>query len=141
MTPNTHPMQMAWQNYRIARSVVCYPSDKSGVRHFVRSIFVRCLKQAWDEVKTAARHSASMKARNDAALALFDADHARRVAVWANATPQQIATEIGHVRHDLANLMFLPLHVDMGKRERELKANLAALETLTATLTQEQAAA
>lgn len=136
----TNVMQTAWSFYRSARLGVWALGDETGTRSFIRSIFVKQLRRAWEEAKKA-RHFAECAARADAEVAALVArEHQALVTVWANATPDQIEAEIAFIRADIADGMHWPLQINADRKLGRRRAELAALQSIQNTFTQHEAA-
>ena len=130
-------MADAWKRYRRMRLGIYLPGDAMR-RRFIRSIFAKALRAAWQEAKANARHAKIMHQREaeaSAGLATHALAHAAAAAALSSA---ERLRRIGALREELRLLPYRPLSVDIGNRGSQLIAELTALEA--SPLTERKAA-
>lgn len=121
-------LRQAWASYRVARLGVFAAGDDNGKRVFVRSLFARCLRRAWDDAKAGARSAASREAaRLAAALNVRIAASQRDLA--ARMEPEARSARIAALRDEMATLDYAPWGVRTRTRRANLGAELAILKS------------
>jgi len=118
-------LRKAWASYRVARVAVFAAGDENGKRVFVRSLFARCLRRAWDEAKKAARTVV------DTVAAFVTAQRRVQVAAAAAMAPMARSARIVEIRSELQVLDYAPWGVRTGQRRSDLGAELSLLQTAT----------
>ena len=126
-------LRKAWAAYRIARVGVFAAGDENGQRKFVRSLFARCLRRAWEDAKAEARSANSREAARLAAELQTKIDASKR-DLAARMNPQARSARIASIRDELTMLDYASLNARTGNRRFELRAELALLETATQSL-------
>lgn len=125
-------LRKAWASYRVARVGVFAAGDKDGKRVFVRSLFARCLRRAWDDAKVEARSANAREATRLAAL-LQASIRASQSDLAARMTPEARSARMASLRDELTLLDYAPWGVRTTTRRTELRAELAILETAANT--------
>ena len=121
-------LRSAWSAYRIARLGVFALGDGNGKRAFVRSLFARCLRRAWDAAKAEAVSSNAREAARLAA-ALMVKVRASQADLAARMAPEVRSARITSIRDELTVLEYASLNVRTGNRRTDLRAELSILET------------
>jgi hypothetical protein len=117
----------AWAAYRIARVTVFAAGDENGKRAFVRALFVRCLRRAWEDAKAEARSAnAREAARLAAQLQVRIAASQRDLA--ARMDSQARSARIASIRDELRMLDYAPWGVRTSDRRANLSAELGILQ-------------
>lgn len=125
-------LNKAWAAYRVARVGVFAAGDVDGKRVFVRSLFARCLRRAWDDAKADARSANSREAARIAAQ-LQASIRASQADLAARMSPQARSARIAALRDELTLLDYAPWGVRTADRRSNLTIELQLLETAAAT--------
>lgn len=115
-------LRKAWAYYRTARVGYYAKGDESGKRMFLRFLFAKLLRRAWDEAKRAA------KAVVDTAAAFLAAQARVQAAAVAAMDPMSRSARIVAIREELTILDYAPLGVRTRQRRADLGAELSRLE-------------
>lgn len=121
-------LHKAWASYRVARVGVFAAGDENGKRVFVRALFARCLRRAWDDAKTEARSANTREAARlagalNAKIATSQRDLAARMA------PEARSARISAIRDELQVLDYAPWGVRTVQRRHDLGAELSVLNS------------
>lgn len=119
-------LHQAWAYYRTARLGHYAKGDETGKRMFLRFLFAKTLRRAWDEAKRAAKSVADTAADFLAAQARVQA------AAVAAMDPMVLSARIVAIRDELTNLDYAPLGIRTSHRRHELGAELRILEMTAA---------
>lgn len=114
-------LRSAWASYRIARTAIWAAGDESGKRAFIRQLFAKMLRSAWDSAKKTAR------AVTDTATAFVAAQRRVQVAAVAAMEPMARSSRIVEIRSELQVLDYAPLGVRTLQRRAHLGAELQML--------------
>lgn len=109
-------LRKAWDYYRTARVGYYAKGDETGRRMFLRFLFAKTLRRAWDEAKRAAKSTV------DTAAAFLAAQARVQAATVAAMDPMARSARIVAIRDELTVLDYAPL----GVRSRQRRANLGA---------------
>lgn len=125
-------LRKAWAAYRVARLGVFAAGDENGKRVFVRPLFARCLRRAWEDAKAEAstanaRESARLATELQARIRASQADLAARMA------PEALSARIASIRDELNLLDYAPWGVCTSERRRNLGAELSILTAAAST--------
>jgi hypothetical protein len=112
----------AWASYRLARPTISAMGDVGSKRVFLRDLFAKMLRRAWDDAKKAAR------TLNDIAVAFVAAQHRAQVAAVVAMEPMARSARIVAIRSELQVLDYAPLGVRTSHRRHDLGAELDLLE-------------
>jgi hypothetical protein len=124
-------LRKAWAAYRIARIGRWAAGDESGKRCFLRPLFARCLRTAWEDAKADAR---SANSREAARLAeqLQARIRASQADLAARMDPMARSARIVEIRGELQVLDYAPWGVRTSQRRADLGIELQLLETTAA---------
>ena len=131
MSP-TPLMADAWKRYHRMRLGIYLPGDALR-RRFIRPIFAKALRAAWQEAKANAEHAKITHHREAEAATVFAARTlALETAAGALSSAERLR-RIRAVREELRLLPYRPLAVDISDRGGLLTAELTALEASSQT--------
>ncbi|MBN9345020.1 MAG: hypothetical protein J0I48_02295 [Devosia sp.] len=116
-------LSAAWSAYRLARPAIWATGDETGQRRFLRPLFSRLLRTAWENARKAALHAD----HEATARAFVEAQRRSHLAVAKAMTPGERSAAIVNARADLALLDYAPLGVRTANRRAELRSTLDAL--------------
>lgn len=117
MVNRSEVFSKAWAAYRLARVGIFAKGDETGRRAFLRPLFVKMLRRAWDEAKKAAATVAAfLKAQNRV-----------QAAAVAQMGPMARSARIASIRDELQVLDYAPLGVRTSQRRMDLNAELQHL--------------
>ncbi len=119
-------LRKAWAAYRLARPGYCAAGDVGSKRVFLRDLFAKMLRRAWDDAKKAAR------TLHDTAAAFVAAQHRALVAAAAAMDPMARSARIVAIRSELQVLDYAPWGVRTGQRRADLGAELSLLNSTAA---------
>lgn len=125
-------LRKAWASYRVARVAVFAAGDANGKRVFVRPLFARCLRRAWDDAKVEARSANSREAARIAAQ-LQVRIRASQADLAARMDPMARSARIASLRDELTLLDYAPWGVRTTDRRSNISIELQLLETAAAT--------
>jgi hypothetical protein len=114
----------AWAAYRLARPAFFIPGDTSAKRSFIRSLFGKMLRRAWDDAKRSAK---SLPAT---AAAFVSAQTRVQTARVAAMDPMVRSARISAIRDELTVLDYAPWGVRTGQRRSDLGEELSILQSV-----------
>ncbi|WP_423066152.1 hypothetical protein [Devosia sp. CN2-171] len=119
-------LRKAWTFYRTARPAFFAKGDAGTKRMFLRFLFAKMLRRAWEEAKKAATSLAAT------AAAFVDAQRRVQAAAVAALDPMVRSARIVEIRSELQVLDYAPLGVRTSQRRHNLGAELSLLQTTAA---------
>lgn len=125
-------LRSAWAFYRIARLGYCAAGDVADKRMFLRSLFAKMLRRAWDEAKADARNANAREA-DRVAEQLRARIRASQADLAARMDPMARSARIVEIRGELQVLDYAPWGVRTSQRRADLGIELQLLETAAST--------